>query len=119
VIADRDFIRIETAVADRKSGMALARNLVDSGTVAAVHMVRSDSCFFWEGETVIQEEYVLSIKTVFDQIDAVTAIITAAHPYKLPGISLVPFTPLTPDYTEWLRASSMRVPPAPNSSPCD
>lgn len=72
-------------VADR-----IARALVDEGLAACVNRLPGVvSTYRWEGETRIDAELLLLVKTTRARFEALRARIVALHPYELPEVIAV------------------------------
>jgi periplasmic divalent cation tolerance protein len=79
--------------------------LVSSGHAACVSVMPTmESTYRWEGKVAVSRERQLLIKTTVDRVTAVKAAVTAAHPYDLPELLVVPVMGGSADYLTWVRA---------------
>jgi periplasmic divalent cation tolerance protein len=82
----------------------LVQDLVASGAAACVSvMAPMESTYRWEGTVAVTRERQLLIKTTAHRVDAVRAVLAAAHPYDLPEFLVIPVTGGSADYLAWVR----------------
>ena len=91
-----------TTLPDEAGAEALARQIVDAGLGACVQLQPIRSVYRWKGETCVEPEWRLVIKTRADRYPALEAFIRARHPYTLPQIVMLPITAGAPDYLQWV-----------------
>ena len=60
----------------------------------------------WKGELCRSEEWLLVLKTVDANLDALEARVREMHPYKCPEIVAVAAHAGLADYVEWLRTNA-------------
>jgi periplasmic divalent cation tolerance protein len=88
----------DQAVADR-----LARLLLENNLTACVNVVPGlMSIYRWQGQIERSQEFLLLIKTVEDQYQAVETCIRKHHPYELPEIIAIPIEQGLPEYLRWI-----------------
>ena len=81
----------------------IARALVEAGEAACVNIVPGiRSIYRWEGKICDEGEWLLIIKSVAEQFEAVRSHIRLLHSYQLPEVIAVPVTSGDPDYLRWL-----------------
>ena len=95
-----------TTLPDEAGAEALARQIVDAGLGACVQLQPIRSVYRWKGETCVEPEWRLVIKTRADRYPALEAFIRARHPYALPQIVMLPITAGAPDYLQWVAEGS-------------
>ena len=95
-----------TTLPDEAGAEALARQIVDAGLGACVQLQPIRSVYRWKGETCVEPEWRLVIKTRADRYPALEAFIRARHPYTLPQIVMLPITAGAPDYLQWVAEGS-------------
>jgi periplasmic divalent cation tolerance protein len=89
---------------DRPVAEALAAGLVEAGLAACVNIVPGlVSVYAWQGRIEKDTEVLLLIKTTAARIAALTAHITAHHPYDVPEVIVHPITDGHPNYLDWVR----------------
>jgi periplasmic divalent cation tolerance protein len=85
-------------VADR-----IARALVEEGLAACVNRVPGVvSTYRWEGETRVDAELLLLIKTTRARFEALRTRIVALHPYELPEVIAVDVALGHEPYLAWV-----------------
>jgi uncharacterized protein involved in tolerance to divalent cations len=104
-----EFVIVETALDDSLKAQEMARNLVGSSRVAAVHVTRSDSFYFWDNDVRQATEFVLKIKTIKVNVGQVIDMISKDHPYEVPGITVQFVTPKGLRYSDWWLKSARRT----------
>jgi periplasmic divalent cation tolerance protein len=83
----------------------LAHDLVSAGHAACVSVMGPmESTYRWEGAIDVARERQVVIKTTADRVPAVEAALTAAHPYDVPELLVVPVTGGGAAYLAWLRS---------------
>lgn len=95
-----------TTLPDEAGAEALARQIVDAGLGACAQLQPIRSVYRWKGETCVEPEWRLVIKTRADRYPALEAFIRARHPYALPQIVMLPITAGAPDYLQWVAEGS-------------
>ncbi|MEM6847405.1 MAG: divalent-cation tolerance protein CutA [Pseudomonadota bacterium] len=92
----------ETTVPDEELAQHLAQVLVARRLAACVHVTPIASVYRWQGAVQTDEEFVLSIKTVEDRLEAVEAAIKEHHPYEVIAF-FAHFVPrINDEYATWL-----------------
>jgi len=82
----------------------LAHELVSAGHAACVSVMGPmASTYRWEGMVDVARERQVVIKTTADRVPAVEAALTAAHPYDVPELLVVPVTGGGAAYLAWVR----------------
>lgn len=95
-----------TTVGDEEQGNRIASEIVGRRQAACVNMVSGVRSFYrWQGETCRDEEYLLVIKTLEAEYDAVTATIQELHSYDLPEILAFDVARGEPRFLEWIAGS--------------
>jgi len=89
----------------RPALQGLAHELVSAGHAACVSVMGPmESTYRWEGTVEVARERQVVIKTTADRVPAVEAALTAAHPYDVPELLVVPVTGGGEAYLAWLRS---------------
>ena len=95
-----------TTVGDEEQGNLIARELVLRRQAACVNMVSGVKSFYrWQGKVCRDPEYLLVIKTLQAEYDAVTATICELHSYDLPEILAFDIARGEPRFLEWIEGS--------------
>ncbi len=92
-----------TTVGDEEQGNVIARELIRRRHAACVNMVSGVKSFYrWQGQICHDGEYLLIIKTMAAEYDAVTAAIQELHSYDLPEILAFDISQGEPGFLEWI-----------------
>jgi len=95
-----------TTVGDEEQGNLIAGEIVGRRQAACVNMVSGVRSFYrWQGEVCRDEEFLLVIKTLETEFDAVTATIQELHSYDLPEILAFDVARGEPGFLEWIADS--------------
>ena len=95
-----------TTVGDEDQGNLIARELILRRHAACVNMVSGVKSFYrWQGKICRDGEYLLVIKTLETEYDAVTATIQELHSYDLPEILAFQISKGEPGFLEWIAGS--------------
>ena len=95
-----------TTVGDEEEGNRIASKIVGRRQAACVNMISGVRSFYrWQGEICRDEEYLLVIKTLEAEYDAVTATIQELHSYDLPEILAFDISEGEPRFLEWIANS--------------
>ena len=90
---------------DNLVAQTIARSLVEQRVAACVNILPAvRSIYSWQGEIHDDAEVLLLIKTDRNHFQALSDIITRAHPYETPEIIGVPFEAGYQPYLEWMEA---------------
>jgi periplasmic divalent cation tolerance protein len=105
-----------TAPAGEAEG--LARALVEMRLAACVNLVPGlRSWFWWEGQVVEAEEYLLLAKTTRERLDALVTAVRERHSYQVFGAIALPISGGFAPYLEWIGASVAQPAAPPSSAP--
>ncbi len=95
-----------TTVGDEEQGNTIARELIARRQAACVNMIHGVKSFYrWKGNICCDSEYMLVIKTMFEEYAAVTATIQELHSYELPEILAFEIRHGEPGFLEWIAQS--------------
>jgi periplasmic divalent cation tolerance protein len=81
----------------------IASLLVSAHLAACVNIIPVKSVFEWKGIVQDQPEWLLIIKSVRSNFDAIKENVTANHSYELPEIVAVDMTAASGEYANWIR----------------
>jgi periplasmic divalent cation tolerance protein len=96
-------IQVVTTTAHQKDAERIARALVDRRLAACVQIEGPlQSCYRWQGQIEIAEEWRCCVKTRSDAYPAVEAAIQEMHPYEEPEIVAMRIIAGSPGYLQWL-----------------
>jgi len=101
----------EILVLSTTDSMELAQKiafaLVEANEAACVNIVPGiRSIYRWEGKICDDTEFLLLIKSVAVNFDAIAARIHLLHTYQLPEVIAVPITAADPAYLAWLKSAT-------------
>lgn len=98
-----DIILVYCTVPDKKSAKEISTLLVKHHLAACVSMTdRVESVFSWDGDFCKEKEILLTIKTVRENFEKITALINDIHPYNVPEVIAVPVINCSEDYMKWI-----------------
>ena len=81
----------------------IATRVVEARVAACVSVLPGvRSVYRWQGAIERADEVQLVIKTTRDSLDALRAVVVAAHPFKVPEFLALPVTDGLPAYLAWL-----------------
>ncbi|MCL2011137.1 MAG: divalent-cation tolerance protein CutA [Synergistaceae bacterium] len=96
------YILIISTCADKETGKAIAKALVETRLAACVQMFPIESVYLWKDKICDEGEIMLFIKSKADLFDKISATIKENHPYEIPEIILVPIRDGLPEYLNWI-----------------
>jgi len=74
-----------TTVSDKNDGRKLVNELLDLGLIACGQIGKSiESIYFWEGQKVTTEEYLVILKFPQCKTNEISCKISTIHPYDTP-----------------------------------
>ena len=96
-------IIVVTSVGGEEQGNEIARELVARRHAACVNMLPVIKSFYrWQGKICRDSEYLLIIKTMQAEYDAVADTIRELHSYELPEILSFDVAKGDPRFLEWI-----------------
>jgi periplasmic divalent cation tolerance protein len=96
---------VRTTVGRREHADALARQLVNAGLAACVHVQEVRSVYRWQGKVEEQPEWLVEARAVESRAVAVREAMLADHPYEVPMVETLTSTGLPKEYLDWARSS--------------
>jgi periplasmic divalent cation tolerance protein len=95
-----------TTVGDEEQANLIARELVLRRHAACVNILSGVRSFYrWQGKICRDAEYVLMIKTLRTEYDAVSSAIHELHDYELPEILAFEILQGDQDFLDWIAQS--------------
>lgn len=95
---------VRTTVDKRDHADALARQLVNAGLAACVHVQEVRSTYKWKGKVEEQHEWLVEARALESRAVAVREAMLADHPYKVPLVETLTVTGIPKEYLDWARA---------------
>jgi periplasmic divalent cation tolerance protein len=90
-VAAMSAVVVVTTVGDEEQAFLIARELVARRLAACVNVLPGiRSVFRWQGQIQRDTEYLLLVKTLASEQEAVAAAIRELHSYELPEILFIP-----------------------------
>jgi periplasmic divalent cation tolerance protein len=86
---------------------SIGRRVVEARLAACAQTWPITSCYRWEGEVVVDSEWLLLLKTTSDQFDAICTLVRELHSYELPAIVMLPIGAVGPGYAAWLTEATV------------
>jgi periplasmic divalent cation tolerance protein len=96
---------VRTTVDSRDAADALARQLVNGGLAACVHVQEVRSTYRWQGKVEEQAEWLVEARALDSRAVAVREAMLADHPYEVPMVETLVSTGLSKAYLDWARSS--------------
>jgi len=105
-----DACTVLTTCGSEETALTIAAALVDQGFAACVNILPGvKSYYYFKGETHLDEEVLLVIKTTKDRYDRVAEVIADLHTYEIPEILMVPVEQGSASILDWIRGSVSRA----------
>lgn len=101
-----EFCVVLVTTPNATSAKSIAHKLLQEKLAACINCFAVESFYTWEGALNHDHEFQLIIKTRQQRFDALSQRITQLHPYDTPEIIALPVVDGSPDYLNWLRAST-------------
>lgn len=80
--------------------------MLDRRLAASVNLFPIQSMYWWQGNIIEGEEWVILVKTVARHFAAVSGLIRGMHSYELPAIMRLPVSGVDSRYLDWLEAET-------------
>ncbi len=104
-----DACTILTTCGSEETALTIAAALVDQGYAACVNIVPAiKSYYYFKGETHLDEEVMLVIKTTQALFEQVSEVINDLHTYEVPEILMFPVSAGAPPFLDWIHESTNR-----------
>jgi periplasmic divalent cation tolerance protein len=98
-----EILSLTTTVASREDAERLARALLDRRLAACVQVDDGvQSHYRWKGESCVDTEVRLTIKSLPERLAALQDFMAEQHPYEVPQL-LWQAMAASPAYAEWVR----------------
>ena len=105
-----DACTIFTTCGSEETALTIAAALVDQAYAACVSIVPNiKSYYYFKGETHLDEEVMLIIKTTRDLFPQVSEVITDLNTYEVPEILMFPVEEGSEPFLDWIRQSVNRL----------
>jgi periplasmic divalent cation tolerance protein len=105
-----DACTILTTCGSEETALTIAAALVDQAYAACVNIIPGiKSYYYFKGETHLDEEVMLIIKTTQDLFPQVSDVITDLHTYEVPEILMFPVQEGSEPFLDWIRQSVKRL----------
>lgn len=101
-------VLVYCTVPDRENAAVIGKKLVETRLAACVSFGSSpiESIYRWEGNVEAATEYVLTIKTIAENYQAIEELIISLHPYDVPEIISVGIDNGLKLYLDWMKAET-------------
>jgi periplasmic divalent cation tolerance protein len=101
-----DHVIVTTTTGSAEDAASLAQRIVDERLGACVQSGPITSFYVWQGETALEAETLLTIKTRSELLERLTAFIEEHHPYDTPEVVAVPVVGGSAAYLGWVDEST-------------
>lgn len=96
---------VRTTVDKRDHADRLARQLVNAGLAACVHVQEVRSTYKWHGKVEEQHEWLVEARTLDSRAVATREAMLVDHPYEVPLVETFTVTGIPKEYLDWARSS--------------
>lgn len=96
---------VRTTLGNRDAADSLAKQLVNGGLAACVHVQEVRSTYKWDGKLVEQAEWLVEARALDSRAVAVREAMLADHPYEVPLVETLVATGIPKAYLDWARSS--------------
>ncbi len=104
-----EFLQISTTTGTRQDAEQIAAELVSRRLAGCVQVSGPiQSTYRWQGNTETSEEWMCTIKTHSEQLEAIRQLIGEIHPYDVPELIATPIVDGSQAYLDWLREQVAR-----------
>lgn len=108
-MSSSDVCAVFTTCGSEETALTIASSLVDQGLAACVNILPGIKSYYqYRGNTYLDEEVMLIIKTVKDQFETVSQVITDLHTYEVPEILMFPVEAGSKPFLDWIQQSVTR-----------
>jgi periplasmic divalent cation tolerance protein len=105
-----DVCTVLTTCGSEETALTIAAALVDQGFAACVNIMPGvKSYYYFKGETHLDEEVMLIIKTQSELFARVSEVITDLHTYEVPEILMFQVEAGSEAFLDWIRQSTGRL----------
>ncbi len=105
-----DACTILTTCGSEEAALTIAAALVDQGFAACVSILPNVKSYYnFKGETHLDEEVMLIIKTTVELFPTVSEVITDLHTYEVPEILMLPVQEGSEPFLDWIRETTRRL----------
>ena len=105
-----DVCTVMTTCGSEETALTIAAALVDQAYAGCVNILPSIKSYdFFKGETHLDEEVMLIIKTTRDLFPLVSEVITDLHTYEVPEILMFAVEEGSEPFLDWIRQSVHRL----------
>ena len=105
-----DVCTVMTTCGSEETALTIAAALVDQAYAACVNILPSiKSYYYFKGETHLDEEVMLIIKTTRELFPQVSEVITDLHTYEVPEILMFVVDEGSEPFLDWIRQSVDRL----------
>jgi len=100
----KTLIQVTTTVNDEHRSREIAKELIEARLVACVQVFPVQSLYTWEGDLCNEKEYLLQMKTLESNFDAIDRWMQKNHPYETPELIATPINKVSEGYLSWVIA---------------
>lgn len=102
---------VSVTTATREEAQTIAEVLIREQWAACVQIIPGlESHYFWEGKYERSTEYLLTIKTSYELLEALERRVRSLHSYTCPEFVFVTTEGGAPDYLEWWESQLKPLP---------
>lgn len=104
-----EYIEVFTTISSKKRAFKIADSLLNLKLAACVQIGGPiKSLYWWKGKREKASEWILTIKTMSENIDGIEAYIKKNHPYEVPEIISREIAWGSGEYLEWIKKNARK-----------
>lgn len=100
----KKYCLIETTFKKISEAKKMAKILLKNKLIACAQISTIESLYSWNGKTVNEKEFLLSVKTKIGFYNDVEKTIIKNHSYDLPQITMIKISDGSESYLDWLES---------------
>lgn len=98
-----EFMMVYVTTSDENEAISIAKSIVHEKLAACANILPSmKSVYTWKGETCVDQETVLILKTVASKFEQLKNRVIELHSYELPCVVAIPIVEGHQPYLQWL-----------------
>ncbi|WP_234265236.1 divalent-cation tolerance protein CutA [Hydrogenophaga sp. NFH-34] len=100
------FVEINSTCPTKEEAQRIARLAVEARLCACAHIYPVDSVYRWKGDVVVDQEFVVSMKTNDERAVEIEALVKREHSYELPAFFKREIIGGSAEYMRWIAENS-------------
>ncbi len=88
-----------------KDAQDISSALIENKLAACVQLSQVNSMYWWDNKVQRRPEYLMHIKTISKNFNAIEKIIDELHPYELPALEMITIDGGKERFLDWIKDS--------------